>query len=331
MPDPSVSIIVPNYNHARYLAARLESVLGQTHRDFELILLDDASTDGSRDALAACAARTGARTAFNDANSGSPFRQWNRGVAMACGRYVWIAESDDFAEPTLLERLVAVLDANPSVGVAHCGAWRVDADGEKVGRFSDLVPADERPRLTRDFIIDGREEAGRFMLRRCTIPNASGAVFRREVFVRVGGADESFRLCGDWATWLKMALSADVGYVAEPLNHFRFHAASVREASRGPRLAEETYRMLAGAFAAGDFSAAEREVGLRQASIEWSRAMGASWSPADHWRVYRAARRADPRLLGRFAGKLPRLIGRACRAAPPDAASERRIPAEVHP
>src|SRR5580658_2738439 len=112
---PKVSVIVPNYNHARFLRRRVDTILAQTFQDFELILLDDCSTDESRSILREYASEPRVRLEFNEANSGTPFKQWNKGVRLAQGEYVWIAESDDYADAQLLERLVGVLDANSEV------------------------------------------------------------------------------------------------------------------------------------------------------------------------------------------------------------------------
>src|SRR6266851_10178053 len=107
---PTVSIIVPNYNHARYLRRRIDSILSQTYQDFELILLDDSSTDNSREILDSYRDNPKVRIEFNAKNSGSPFKQWNKGVGLAHGKYVWIAESDDYADEHLLEKLASRLD-----------------------------------------------------------------------------------------------------------------------------------------------------------------------------------------------------------------------------
>src|SRR5690242_21921320 len=90
--EPTVSVIIPNYNHARYLPRRIESVLRQSYQDFELILMDDASTDDSREVLSLYLSDPRVRVQFNEVNSGSPFKQWNKGVKLARGKYVWIAE-----------------------------------------------------------------------------------------------------------------------------------------------------------------------------------------------------------------------------------------------
>jgi len=106
---PTVSVVVPNYNHARYLQQRIDSILSQTYQDFELILLDDCSTDHSRDILASYRENPKVRIEYNDENSGTVFKQWNKGVRMARGRYIWMAESDDFADPRFLARMVPIL------------------------------------------------------------------------------------------------------------------------------------------------------------------------------------------------------------------------------
>ena len=114
---PLVSVIVPNYRHAAFLPERLASILGQTVTDLEVILLDDASGDGSAEILRACAAQDGrvSHVVVNTTNSGGPFRQWRRGVDLARGTWIWIAESDDGCAPDLLER---ALEFNTAQGNA---------------------------------------------------------------------------------------------------------------------------------------------------------------------------------------------------------------------
>lgn len=115
---PTVSIIVPNYNYAGYLRTRIESILAQTYQDFELILLDDASTDNSAEILEYyrnCDKVT--ICDINAKNTGSPFLQWKKGVTLSQGKYIWIAESDDFADEHFLETAVELLDAYPDAAL----------------------------------------------------------------------------------------------------------------------------------------------------------------------------------------------------------------------
>jgi glycosyltransferase involved in cell wall biosynthesis len=229
---PKVSIIIPNFNHARYLRQRIESVLGQTYQDFEVIMLDDCSTDESWSILSEYAGDPRVRLEFNDKNSGSTFKQWNKGVRLARGEYVWIAESDDYADSRLLEKLVSRLDAEPTAVLCNCRSWRVTGEGRPID-FLDHYLADLDPqKWTADFCADGPEECRRYLVQRNTISSASSVLFRREAFWQAGGADEKLVLCGDWKTWASMALTGGtISYVGEPLNYYRFHDASVSERS----------------------------------------------------------------------------------------------------
>jgi len=222
---PTVSVVVPNYNHARFLRQRIGTILAQTYQDFELILLDDFSSDDSRAVLSEYAANPRVRLEFNPVNSGSPFKQWNKGVRLARGQYVWIAESDDYADPQFLAQLVPMLQSDSAIAFAYCRSWRVTDQGA-IG-FADYNLPDPG-RWTADFCVDGKELFRRYFALITPIPNASSALFRKDLFERVGCADESLRLCGDWKLWASMALEGKVAYSSAPLNYFRYHANNAR-------------------------------------------------------------------------------------------------------
>ena len=226
---PAVSAVIPNYNHSRFLRRRVESVLRQTFQDFEVILLDDCSTDDSQSILSSYATDPRVRIEFNAVNSGSPFKQWNKGVRLARGKFVWIAESDDYADERLLERLVGALEADPKVVFAYCLSWGINAEDQRDGFADRYLRRFSPDRWRADFVVDGRDECRNYFVRTNPVPNASAVVFRKAVYKAVGGADENFRVCGDWKLWAAMALTGKVAYLGEPLNYFRFHDASVRK------------------------------------------------------------------------------------------------------
>jgi glycosyltransferase involved in cell wall biosynthesis len=221
----TVSIIVPNYNHARFLRQRIDTILAQTYQDFELILLDDCSGDDSRAILSEYAADPRVRLELNDANSGSPFKQWNKGVRLAHGKYIWIAESDDYADQQFLARLVPALESDAGIGFVYCRSWRITDQG--VIGFADYNLPDPS-RWASDFCVDGKELFRRYFALITPVPNASAVVFRKELFKQVGCADESLRLCGDWKLWASMALAGKVAYFSEPMNYFRYHGNNAR-------------------------------------------------------------------------------------------------------
>jgi glycosyltransferase involved in cell wall biosynthesis len=243
---PTVSIVVPNYNHARYLQRRVDSILAQTYRDFELILLDDCSTDNSREILADYARDSNVQVEFNSENSGSVFKQWNKGVQKARGRYVWIAESDDYADPRFLARMVAILDGRPDATFAYCGSWRVDEEERHLASSDPYVDRLDADHWRTDFVVDGLRECQQFLVLCSPFANASAVVFRKDVYDSVGQADERLHLCGDYKVWAEMALKGKIAYVAEPLNYFRSHLESVRSRTRADALdvSEHFYVML---------------------------------------------------------------------------------------
>jgi glycosyltransferase involved in cell wall biosynthesis len=233
---PKVTVITPNYNYGRYLPQRLDSILAQTLRDFELIILDDASTDNSRQVIECYLHDPRVQTVFNEQNSGSVFKQWNLGLRQATGEYVWIAEADDFAEPMLLETLVDRLDRYPNVGLAMSQSWIVDEDGRAISVDKPSAPfqshgadsTDDIFHWHEDFIASGRDFCLQCMYKYNHIPNASAVVFRRSVLEAVNGATEDMQLCGDYMTYVKILERSDIASVGAHLNYFRFHPTSTR-------------------------------------------------------------------------------------------------------
>jgi len=248
MDNPRVSIIIPNYNHYRYLPQRIESVLHQTCQDFEVLLMDDCSSDNSRSILANYAQRDSRiRLLFNEQNSGSTFKQWNKGIALAKGQYVWLAESDDYAHPEFLATLVSRLDADPTVGLAYCDSFSVDEHGEPMPMpiWEPFLAELDAKLWKQDFTLPGLALVQQFMSYRNIIPNASAVLLRRSTLTQVGPADESYRVLGDWIFWARILAVSKVAFVARPLNYFRTHRNNVRSKTLvdGTALVETT-RML---------------------------------------------------------------------------------------
>ena len=226
---PKVSVIIPNYNHARYLRQRIQSVLNQTFQDFDLTYLDDASSDDSNAVFAEFEPQPRIKAIYNNLNSGSPFKQWNKGFRATEGEYVWIAESDDVADPDFLATLVPMLDDNPNVGIAYSQSCRIDRNNvvfEPTLRqwVEDLDP----DRWEQDFVANGISECQNYLVFKNTIPNASAVLIRRSIYEAIGGAEESLFLSGDWITWINILLKSDIAFCAQPLNSFRTHKSSVR-------------------------------------------------------------------------------------------------------
>jgi glycosyltransferase involved in cell wall biosynthesis len=228
-----VSVIVPNYNHARFLEKRLSSIANQSFKDFEVILLDDASTDRSRGVLKTwCEGRDNWRYLFNDKNSGSPFVQWNKGIELATAPFIWVAESDDYCETSFLEKLVPLLKENPKVGIAYGQSLLVDENDKILYSYKESLEFIFKSKAwEKDFIKKGNAACVEWLLHHNPIPNASGILMRKEAFLNAGKADTSMRLNGDWHLYAKILLHYDLASIPQELNYFRVHQATQRSKS----------------------------------------------------------------------------------------------------
>ncbi len=229
--SPLVSIIVPNYNHAAYLSERLRSILSQTFQNFELIVLDDASTDDSLAVIREQLQDHPHQVFCNATNSGQPCSQWLSGIKKASGRYIWIAESDDSCTPKFLERMVSHLEQGNVL--AYCRTTSIDAAGAPLADQSFWPDAVDPDRWQHSFRIQAEDLCRDFMDRGNVIANASGVVFRKpdEAILQALGPLTARRRCtGDWLFWTHylMRMGGSVSFESEALSCFRCHDQSTR-------------------------------------------------------------------------------------------------------
>ena len=231
---PKVSVIVPNYNHERFLRRRLNSIYGQTYKNIEVILLDDCSSDQSRSLLDEYAAAHPeiTRTLYNEENSGSAFRQWAKGIKEATGDLVWIAESDDFCDERFLEVLVRCFD-DEAVLLAYATSTFVDKNEVPTrdnfqSYLSDLACAEK---WTGSYVETAHNEVRSALGIKNTIPNASGVLFRRPVNMPLLD-DESWLsmvVAGDWVFYLQIIRGGKIAYSTQTINFFRRYEDSAAE------------------------------------------------------------------------------------------------------
>lgn len=227
---PLVSVIVPNYNHKKYLRERLESVFNQSYANFEVILLDDCSTDPSRTILMEYANNPlVSYCVFNETNSGNTFIQWNKGIALAKGDYIWIAESDDFCELNFLEEMIQPLILDDKTVLSYCQSNRVDEFSINTGDWLNHTDSLDKKFFLKNFILDGNEFIERFLIYRNVIPNASAVVFRKRIAISLGEleTDSFLRYCGDWLFYIKLIANNKVAFKSNALNSYRYHPKSV--------------------------------------------------------------------------------------------------------
>ena len=221
---PTISVIVPNYNHAPFLRQRIDSILVQTYQDFELILLDDCSLDDSRELLLSYKENPKvSQIIFNGQNSGSPFKQWNRGMELAQGQYIWIAESDDWAEPTFLETLIAEFEQNVKVGLVYCQFKLVDNKG-KITYSNDNNNSGEKKAFSSTEFLHKK------LLFDNAICNASMMMFKKSLYPDTEHQKlySSMKFCGDWFFYvLLVSQGIEIVEIKETLNNYRVHPQNI--------------------------------------------------------------------------------------------------------
>lgn len=218
--SPFFSVIIPNYNHAPYLHERIDSVLNQTFKDFEVILLDDKSQDDSCEILRSYENNPHvAHVVLNNQNSGSTFKQWHKGFDLARGIYIWIAESDDFADKRFLQVAYDIIQKEDNVTLAYFKSNIVNSDSKITHRHEPASGGAYSVWQGNMFIKEN-------MLRGNSIVNASSAVFKKSSIPK----DDSYtkyKYCGDWLFWSMMASAGNVVRINEYYNYFRMHQVKV--------------------------------------------------------------------------------------------------------
>jgi glycosyltransferase involved in cell wall biosynthesis len=218
-----VSVIIPNYNHSSFLEERILSVLNQTYENFEVIILDDCSTDSSREIIERYKnSEKVCHVIYNQFNSGSTFIQWHRGVTLASGEYLWIAESDDSADSTFLEKTVDILEQDIGIGLVYTDAYTINSDGI----ISDLNRSAIRnkiiPKWSKSYTNNGETELMENLSYWCSINNVSSVLFRKKN-VELSSSFIKFKYAGDWLLYVTVAFSAKISYLHLPLAYYREH------------------------------------------------------------------------------------------------------------
>ena len=206
----TVSVVIPAYNQARFLRSAVESVLAQTQPADDVVVVDDGSTDETRDVLDYYGNRI---AVIHQSNLGVSSAR-NRGFRATTGSLVAFLDADDAWMPTKLAQQVALFDSDPGLGLVHVGVTFIDGEGNSLGQTSaglDGWVFEELVRFRRPVILGG----------------GSGFVVRRALVDRVGGFDEELSTSADWDLFVRIAGQARVGFIPDPLLQYRLHGSNM--------------------------------------------------------------------------------------------------------
>ncbi len=296
---PTVSVIVPNYNHAPYLHTRIRSILDQTYQDIELILLDDCSSDNSSEVIGQYSDHPlVSHVVLNSRNSGSTFLQWDKGLALSQGRFIWIAESDDYCEPTFLEELVPVLQQHDNVALAFCQSLLVSTDNQITGQTHAAHLS---------AVITGEHFLRTQMLGTNSIVNASMAVFRKKNIEAIANDYKQMKYCGDWLFWVHLCFTGDVFVSGKYLNYYLRHTGNV--ASNATRKGYDflegnrIYHLIADRLR---IEPSEKMHALKERAVEYMRTRRNFHDDAIHKEVWASLMQLDPAMKGLIRKKIVR-------------------------
>ena len=242
MNKPEISVVFTSYNHKEYLRQALDSILTQSFENFELIIIDDCSTDGSQEVLKEYADKDRRiRLTLNESNSGSYVHSTNQGASLAITPYLIFAQCDDYAEPNQFEELYKAITCN-NVGVAFSRSNLVDEQGKFIS--TDFEGRDRLfKKECKSSGLIRRENAFTSLLESCMIPNLSAAIIKREAFEQLKGLSSQYLVLADWDFWFRMTQSYDFFYIATPLNNFRQHQNTIRSTVKETRQWTERFKM----------------------------------------------------------------------------------------
>jgi glycosyltransferase involved in cell wall biosynthesis len=299
---PAVSVCIPAYNYGRFLARAIDSVLAQDYRDFELIVVDNASEDDTPAVLARYGERIQAHR--NERNVGL-FGNFARCLELARGEHVKFLAADDWLHPAYLVEAVALMDRHPGAAIVSGPGFFVDGDGRVYGMGTTGV---FEPGLVRG---DVALRAQADLLNVIGMP--SNTLLRRAAVDAAGGFDARFAPAADVHLWGKLLARHDLAWLAQPRCYLRIHAAKAHDYGLDP--SESTFLA---------WEALGREVGppidpplvARAVDAEAERSLLyvvahlLAGRPAAARRILAFTSRhvSWPRVLARFAVRLPALV-----------------------
>lgn len=226
--NPAISVVFTSYNHREYLRQALDALLNQTFKGFELIIVDDCSTDGSQEILKEYARKdTRIDLHLNSSNHGNYTYTTNQGASYAKCDYIIFSQCDDFANPEQLRRLYDVALRNPDLSLIYSASNMVDGNGNKIGTDYTERSKEFQKRCKNDCRIKAIDFQ-KYISESCIIPNLSALMMKRDLFEQLGGLDTDFLVLSDWDFYSRASIYTDVFYIREELNNFRQHSTTIR-------------------------------------------------------------------------------------------------------
>lgn len=229
-----ISVVVPNYNYSNYLYQRVYSILNQNYKIHELIILDDASKDNSLFYIKQIEQKisefVNVKVVVNDINSGNAFSQWQKGINLATGDYVWVAEADDYAKKNFLNEVVSPLKKNNNIVISYADTGFIDSNGYITkNSLVDQIDILKTNHWNASYVNKGISEINCYSYLNCTIPNVSGTIIKKGNYDEIFESAKKFHQSGDWFTYLNILNLGDISFINKTLNYYRVHGNNISQ------------------------------------------------------------------------------------------------------
>lgn len=228
----TICAIIPNYNYSNFLKERVYSILYQTKKIDKIIILDDCSKDNSKEEMekikSIISKNINIELIYNEKNSGSPFKQWAKGMKLAETDYVWICEADDYCECTFLEEVCKPINSNKDIMISYSNTSFIDKEGNVIAK--NIIPQIDIMKSghwDHNFINNGLNEIKDYAFLNCTIPNVSGAIIKNGDYKEAFKLISSYHQAGDWLFYISLMKQGDIAFSSKKLNYYRVHGNNV--------------------------------------------------------------------------------------------------------
>ncbi len=210
--NPKVSVIIPTYNRADLLPRAIDSVSNQTFKDFELIVVDDGSTDNTKEIVMEYQKKDERIKYLWEENSGGPAKPKNTGIKNSQGEYIAFLDSDDEWFLKKLEKQLKLFESSNTLGFVSCNALIIDENNNNNRRWEYNSPKNK------DFIslLEGNK-----------IWSCSSVIIKKDIFERMGFFDENLNFGEDWEMWLRITKRYNFDFVYEPLIKYYLHQNNI--------------------------------------------------------------------------------------------------------
>lgn len=244
----SVSVVIPNYNYEKFLYERIYSVLYQNYKINELIILDDCSTDNSRAVIDELVEKirhyVNVKKVYNETNSGTAFKQWEKGFSYATSDYVWIAEADDYCEKKLLSSLIKPIKENSDIMISYADTTFIDTIGIKqLKTIKPEIDILKTGHWNSDFVNNGIDEIKQYSYLNCTIANVSSCIIKNGNYKEYFKESGKYKQAGDWLFYLNVMKDGKIAFKNKPLNYYRVHGNNVTSTTKKEKHLEEIKRI----------------------------------------------------------------------------------------